>query len=710
MPNQSWDNGRGQKPFGAKGSRSQGAPRSPSSSGPAAPAKGSDKAFKEAAKSAIEANSRVSEFNQALKGTGSTSAMAASEVTSLAKGLKLNASASQVAAAASEQSALSANLQAEAVKLLISLAWEAAKAVVAMGAAFTKATLDAVDFREGTIAAIDMITKKKGEGSKAFEIGIELAARFHLDPKETLSSLHGLISKGFTTERAKVVMTAMADLKVLSPKANLEKVSLAIEQIQGKGKLQMEELQGQLAEAGLSVSMVLDQLAAKYGKSTDDIRKMISKGKINAEEGIDAIVAAIQKMGSGKLGDAAERAARSTVGGLVAGIKTRLGMVPLEMAKTLASSAGVGAVKGALGNLLDALNPSKTPEMKGMVAALSVFASTLFTVLFGGAASKDAGKTLTSVLTSITAGIKTMTAVVASVGPIVMAFAGGLTEGMVDVARLFTEVGAVLADVFGGEAMTAADIARQLGRGLAYLIGIAAVLVGGLAALTAGGAAMISSFVSPAVSAFATFVGLVVQAQTVIQLAQARFGETGATLEEAFVGAVARGIAVFSRLVAWVRGLADDLLAAGASMGSNLWSGFVGGILAGVSAVTEAGSQLANAAKTAVSTTLDIHSPSRVLAEMGGHTAAGFAQGVDGGQGQVDAAMNALVTPSMPPGSPAAGGQAGAGVVITIGDIHVHAPGASAADANAIGRSVRRELEAFFDDALAQAGLSPEPT
>ncbi len=713
MPNQSWDNGRGQKPFGAKGSRSQGAPRSPSGSGPAAPAptKGADKAFKEAAKSAIEANSRVNEFNQALKGTSSTSAVAASEVTSLAKGLKLNASASQMAAVASEQSALSANLQAEAVKLLVSLAWEAAKAVVAMGAAFTKATLDAVDFREGTIAAIDSITKKKGEGSKAFEIGIELAARFHLDPQQTIASLHGLISKGFTTERAKVVMTAMADLKVLSPKANLEKVSLAIEQIQGKGKLQMEELQGQLAEAGLSVSMVLDQLAAKYGKSTDEVRKMISKGKVNAEEGIDAIVAAIQKMGSGKLGDAAEKAARSTVGGLVAGIQMRLGMVPLEMAKTLASSAGVGAVKGALGNLLDALNPSKTPEMKGMVAALSVFASTLFTVLFGGAASKDAGKTLTSVLTSITAGIKTMTAVVASVGPIVMAFAGGLTEGMVDVARLFTEVGAVLADVFGGEAMTAADIARQLGRGLAYLIGIAAVLVGGLAALTAGGAAMISSFVSPAVTAFAVFVAQVslVQAATVALWNDLRAGAS--SVGDFFDSAIARGKAAFSGLVSWAGGLPDVLLSAGASMGTNLWSGFVGGILAGVAAVTEAGTQLANAAKSAVGSALTIRSPSRVMAEMGGYTAEGFAMGVDGGQGQVDAAMNALVTPTMPPGSPAAGGRAsGAGFVFNVGDIHVHAPGASAADANAIGRSVRRELEAFFDDALAQAGLSPEPT
>lgn len=692
-----------------KGPQDQSATKT--SSGPVKQTQALDKAFRDATRSAIEHNGRLSEVNKALQGTGATSSVAASEVTSLARGLKLNAAASQTAAVASEQSALGANLQAEAVKLLLSLAWQATKAVFAMGVSFSKTALEAVDFREGTIAAIDAISKKKGEGSKAFEIGVELAARFHLDPRETIASLHGLISKGFTADRARVVLTAMADLKVLSPKANLDKVSLAIEQIQGKGKLQMEELQGQLAEAGLSVSKVLDELAAKYGKSTDEVRKMISKGKVSAEDGIDAIVAAIQKMGTGKLGDAAERAARGTVSGLVAGIQMRLGAVPLEMARTLASSAGVGAVKGALGNLLDALNPGKSPEMKGMVAALSVFASTLFSVLFGGAASQDAGRSISRMLVIITNGIRMVTSIVQSVGPIVMAFAGGFAEGMLDVVGIVSEVGAALGEAFGGEAMTAADIARSLGRGLAYLVGVVALVVGALATLTAGGTALVGSFVSPAVTAFAAFIAQMglVQAASVALWNDLRGG--AGSVGDFFDSALARGKAAFGGLVSWAATLSDTLQSAGMAMGTNLWSGFVNGILAGVSAVTSAGTQLASAAENAVKSTLDIHSPSRVMDASGQNTSDGFVQGIQRGQGQVDAAMNTLVTPPTPPGSPAAGGAAGtsAGVVITIGDIHVHAPGSSSADADAIGRSVRRELEAYFEDALAQAGLSPVP-
>lgn len=682
MPNQSWDNGRGQKPFGAKGSRSSSAPRSPSSSGPAAPSSGADKAFKEAAKSAIEANGRVNEFNQALSKNTVSSRSAAHEAAELTGSMKAAATANTQVAAASVESALGANLQAEALKQVLTIAWAATKAVFAMGAAFTKATLDAVDFREGTIAAIDMITKKKGEGAKAFEIGVELAARFHLDPKETLSSLHGLISKGFSADRAKIVLEAMADLKVLSPKANLDKVSLAIEQIQGKGKLQMEELQGQLAEAGLSVSAVLDQLALKYKKSTDDIRKMISKGKINAEEGIDAIVAAIQKMGSGKLGDAAEKAARSTVSGLVAGIHMRLSAIPLEMAKTLASSAGVGAVKGALGNLLDALNPTKTKEMKDMVAALSVFASTLFSVLFGGAASKEAGSTLRTVLAGLTTGIRMLSTAVQVVGPVFMEFFGGMGGAFTQSLSMLKEVGDGVLEAFGGDkAALVEDItqmARSFGKVLGYLTVAAALAAAALITVMAAGASMVAAI------------------------------QSGFWL---VVAAVDRVVSRVQEFKGQFQSLPGDLSAVGSSMGTNLWSGFVNGILAGVAAVTDAGNQLANAAKNAVGSALTIRSPSRVMAEMGGYTAEGFAMGVDGGAGQVDAAMNALVTPTMPPGSPAAGGRAGAGgASVVIGDIHVHVNGASAGSPEGIGRSVRRELEAFFDDALAQAGLSPEPT
>lgn len=657
------------------------------------------KKLKEGAKAAGGMEHSLTSLQARMQSAGVMGQVSQSHMAELVKGMKLGgkgasfleaetvalqkAQADQLAtqgksSGATAQAGMGMSAQIEILKMVAGAAWVATKALAQVGVSFATATLGAVDFRQGTITAIDMLTKKKGEGSRAFEIGIELAARFHTDPQQTLASLHGLISKGFSADRAKIIIEAMADLKVLSPKANLDKVSLAIEQIKGKGKLQMEELQGQLAEAGLSVSLVLEQLAAKYGKSTDEVRKMISKGKVDAEDGVDAIVAAIKKMGTGKLGAAAENAARGTVGGLVEGIKMRLAIVPLEMAKSLASGAGVGAVKGALGNLLDALNPTKTPEMKALIAEVGAFANTLFAVLFGGAAGAGAGKAMSKLLAGLGSTIKVISAVVGTVGPVVMEFFAGLGGAFSETFSVLSEIGAGLVEAFGGDKSSMMKeiglMARSVGKVMGYL---------------------------------AVAVGLVVVAVvSMMGVATAM----AATIQAAFWLAVA----AVDRVVGAFQDMQAQLSGAGLSAGNNLGQGLVDGILNKLATVSDAGSQLANAAKSSVQTSLKINSPSRVMAEMGGHTAAGFAEGVDSGQGQVDASMNALVAPKPSAGAPAAGGQAGAAAggafSFTVGDIHIHVGAGTNPSAQEIGKSVKQELRDLLEDLLGQAGLSPTPS
>lgn len=678
--------------------------RSSSGSGsapaPAAPGKDWTKSFRDSAKAASGMQQALSGMNMSLQNAGKMGQLSSSHMADLVKGMKLGgkgasfleaetmalqkAQANQLAtqdkgAGATERAGMGMSAQIEILKMVAGAAWAATKAIVGLGASFATVTLEAVDFRQGTAQAIDILTKKKGEGDKAVEVGIELAARFHFDPNQAVASMHELISKGFTTERSQLLITALADLKVLSPKANIDALTLAIGQIKGKGKLQMEELSGQIAEAGLATGLVIDQLAAKYGKSADAVRKMISQGKVNAEDGIDAILAAIAKMGGGKLGDAAEKAARGTVGGLVAGIKTRLGIIPLEMAKTLASGTGVGAIKGTLGQLLDALNPTKTPEMKGMIAAIAVFANTLFTVLFGGTAGADAGKGMRKLLTGLANAIKVISAVVGTVGPVVMEFFGGMGGAFSETFSLLSEVGAGLVEAFGGDKSSMMKEIGMMARSMGKVMGYLAVAVGLV------------------VVAVVSMMGVATAMAAVVQSA---FWMV--------VAAVDRVISAFQDMQAQLSG-------AGLSAGNNLGQGLVDGVLGKLGLVTDAGNQLANAAKNAVTSTLTIQSPSKVMAELGGHTATGFAQGVDSGQGQVDAAMNALVSPQPPAGSPAAGGAAaaaaaaGGGFSVTIGDIHVHVGSNGNPSAQEIGQSVKQEVRDFFDDLLAQMGVSPSP-
>ncbi len=92
-------------------------------------------------------------------------------------------------------------------------------------------------------------------------------------------------------------------------------------------------------------------------------------------------------------------------------------------------------------------------------------------------------------------------------------------------------------------------------------------------------------------------------------------------------------------------------------LGSNLIDGIVNGFRAGLDRLKEAVTGGAEAAKNAFKTALGIHSPSRVFAEYGEQTTAGFAQGVAGSRSMAGAAVASMVkVPSSQSGSAGSGG------------------------------------------------------
>lgn len=177
-------------------------------------------------------------------------------------------------------------------------------------------------------------------------------------------------------------------------------------------------------------------------------------------------------------------------------------------------------------------------------------------------------------------------------------------------------------------------------------------------------------------------------------------------------GEVASLLNVFASLplVATLQSLASGLLSAGMELGRNLWSGFVQGIIDGIAAVLDAGTRLANAARSAVATTLDQHSPSRVMMEMGAYTAEGFAMGVDGGAGQVDASMRDMVAPPAPRDFAVTATSSGAGgspsFSVSVGPIYLTgAPDEKAGDD--LGQRIAEKVRDMLEDMLAQGGLTP---
>ena len=160
-----------------------------------------------------------------------------------------------------------------------------------------------------------------------------------------------------------------------------------------------------------------------------------------------------------------------------------------------------------------------------------------------------------------------------------------------------------------------------------------------------------------------------------------------------------------------------ELPAKFSEFGGNIIAGLVNGITSSLSAVRDAVGTVANGAIGWFKEKLGIHSPSRVMAELGGYVAEGAAVGIEGGQGDVakatqglaDVAVTAFqpgtqaVTPGAgfaavsqkpidlrPPVTPAPGSSTGAGLQAVTYEININGMGSNAEE---IGRAVVAELD-----------------
>ncbi len=190
-----------------------------------------------------------------------------------------------------------------------------------------------------------------------------------------------------------------------------------------------------------------------------------------------------------------------------------------------------------------------------------------------------------------------------------------------------------LAEFFGFDDPTTAetlDLAKRAGEALVPIVaGIAAAF----AVLVAAGVALVGLALTPLILVAGQLVAAFYVVSTVVDVVSGAFN------------------AVVTYLNGLIPGFGD--------IGSQIVQGMINGILSGAAGVVGAVVNVATGAITAAKNALGIASPSKVFAELGGYTAEGFAEGVDDGAGDAQAAMTAMVEPPAPGEITAAALQAG---------------------------------------------------
>lgn len=207
----------------------------------------------------------------------------------------------------------------------------AAAGVLAAGAAFAGG--QAIETAQLVENARMRLTAQLGSveaANREIKDSFRIAEKTIFDPRQVVDALSKLSTNFKEADARRYVFGAISDFATVSGKGQegLERSITAISQIMAKGKLQQEELTGQLGELGLPARRVYAELASVLkvqGKDdqarTEKVLKLITAGKVDSTSAVQAITKVMRDLsGGGPAGSFAVKSA-DTLSGLLSNIK-----------------------------------------------------------------------------------------------------------------------------------------------------------------------------------------------------------------------------------------------------------------------------------------------------------------------------------------------------------------------------------------------------
>jgi len=164
------------------------------------------------------------------------------------------------------------------------------------------------------------------------DIAIAKSKKYGIAIEDIIEGQQQFMALGFNAGQANTMSDLVADMRFLgATDEKLKRVSLALSQIQGAGKLEGDEIR-QLGEAGLPVGKLYQRigenlgLVAKGGKSVvSQVKKLKEAGKIESDVALNSIAEVLlMTVNKSQLGQAGEEAAKKTVGGTLGRIGSLL--------------------------------------------------------------------------------------------------------------------------------------------------------------------------------------------------------------------------------------------------------------------------------------------------------------------------------------------------------------------------------------------------
>lgn len=384
----------------------------------------------------------------------------------------------------------------------------------------------------------------------------------------------------------------------------------------------------------------IGQLGDSTGLSTaslDGIAKSLIDAKVSAADLPAALrAAALEERALGQGGAqqfiADMKDSKKSVAALATETQTKLGGVVAKQMRGLDGQSTT--LKASIGKIFGSLDID--PVLSGLQRLVGLFDE-----------NSASGSALKLIFTSI---FQPLINQADNASTVIEAFVLGFEIGLVKLYIAVKPAIKAVSEFFGFKDSSLSDTLALATKAGEYLVPAFLVLAGVFAAVAVAIGVAVAAVVAIQVAIYSMIAAVVYAA---------------VSLEAGFLSAVQSVYTYLSSI---------DL----AQIGSDLIAGLARGITAGAGAVVHAVSDAVGGAITSAKSLLGIHSPSKVFAEIGGHTAEGFAQGVDDGADDAQGAIAKMAEPPTPtsPGAPAkgassSGGSGGPSIVFQEGAIQL---------------------------------------
>ncbi len=362
-----------------------------------------------------------------------------------------------------------------AVSALASVGSAAASALVPIGALAGGLVLAGASyaghlakFSEDSTFAFKKISGSQEKAAEIMTMADEMARSMGVKTMDVTKSLRELMGSGFKVDAAKAIVSAQMDIKAINPDAKLDNMNQALAKMAGSGKFQLEQAESILG-AGVNDDVFYSILTKMTGsKNRADVFKKISAGLVTDQQGLSAMLQAVQEMQGGKaLGSASQEKAQSTVGGAMT---NAIGM--FERLFQAINTSALGGKLIELANIAAKLFDPAQPGGQRFLALLNS-AVDLGMMVFKGL---DSG----SITSTFDAVISAGQAVISFMEPLVQGFTSGFGEAASAVRMIVNEFG-----IGQGQATSMSNALKLVGNALGWVAVGVGVAAGGLAWLVA---------------------------------------------------------------------------------------------------------------------------------------------------------------------------------------------------------------------------------